>query len=160
MTLLIKNGRIITATEDFVGDILCEGEVIAEIAPQIEPSSGVEVLDATGKYVFPGFIDPHVHIYLPFMGSFAKDTYETASRAALEGGTTTLIEMCCPARSDDPLQSYELWLARAAKSACDYTFHMGVSRYDEDTAAQLREIVRSWHRILQSVFGLQRCFWN
>ena len=56
------------------------------------------MIDATGKYVFPGFIDPHVHIYLPFMGTFAKDTYETGSKAALVGGTTTLIEMCCPAR--------------------------------------------------------------
>ena len=55
------------------------------------------MIDATGKFVFPGFIDPHVHIYLPFMGTFAKDTYDTASRAALVGGTTTLIEMCCPA---------------------------------------------------------------
>ncbi len=54
------------------------------------------MIDATGKYVFPGFIDPHVHIYLPFMGTFSKDTYETGSRAALVGGTTTLIEMCCP----------------------------------------------------------------
>ena len=58
--------------------------------------SDAEVIDASGKYVFPGFIDPHVHIYLPFMGTFAKDTHETASRAALVGGTTTLIEMICP----------------------------------------------------------------
>ena len=56
-----------------------------------------------GKFVFPGFIDPHVHIYLPFMGTFAKDTYETASKAALVGGTTTLIEMCCPSRKEDAL---------------------------------------------------------
>ena len=58
------------------------------------------MIDATGKYVFPGFIDPHVHIYLPFMGTFAKDTHETASRAALVGGTTTFIEMICPGREE------------------------------------------------------------
>ena len=60
------------------------------------------MIDAAGKLVFPGFIDPHVHIYLPFMGTFAKDTYDTASRAALVGGTTTLIEMVCPARGRRP----------------------------------------------------------
>lgn len=142
MSLLIKNGRIITASEDFVGDILCEGEVITQIAPHINAGAGAEVIDASGKFVFPGFIDPHVHIYLPFMGTYAKDTYETASRAALVGGTTTLIEMCCPARNDDSLESYELWLSRAAQSACDYTFHMGVSRFDDQTESQLREIVK------------------
>ena len=71
-------------------------------------------IDAAGKFVFPGFIDPHVHIYLPFMGTFAKDTYDTASRAALVGGTTTLIEMVCPSRADDPLEAYELWKSKAA----------------------------------------------
>ncbi|HEX6963689.1 MAG TPA: amidohydrolase family protein, partial [Lacipirellula sp.] len=101
MSLLIQNGRIVTATDDFVGDVLIEGETIAAVGPQVSAPAGAEVIDASGKYVFPGFIDPHVHIYLPFMGTFAKDTYETASKAALVGGTTTLIEMCCPARGDD-----------------------------------------------------------
>ncbi|HYO26413.1 MAG TPA: dihydropyrimidinase [Lacipirellulaceae bacterium] len=97
-------------------------------------------MDATGKFVFPGFIDPHVHIYLPFMGTYAKDTYASASRAALVGGTTTLIEMCCPARGDDPVEAFELWLSKGAESACDYTFHMGVSRFDATTAEAIREI--------------------
>mgnify|MGYP001342184545 CR=1 FL=1 len=141
MALLIKNGRIITAADDFVGDILCDGEVITRIAPHIEAVPGAEVIDAAGKYVFPGFIDPHVHIYLPFMGTYAKDTYASASRAALVGGTTTLIEMCCPARNDEPLESFELWLSKTAESACDYTFHMGVSRFDALSESQLREIV-------------------
>ncbi|NOY30499.1 MAG: dihydropyrimidinase [Planctomycetes bacterium] len=141
MTLLIQNGRIITASDDFVGDILCEGEVVTQIGPHINAPKDAEVIDATGKYVFPGFVDPHVHIHLPFMGTHAKDTYDTASRAALVGGTTTLIEMCCPSRSDQPLEAFELWKSRAENSACDYSFHMGVSRFDDSTAAQLREIV-------------------
>ncbi len=141
MSLLIKNGRLVTATDDFVADILCEGEVITKIAPQIEASAGTEVIDATGKYVFPGFIDPHVHIHLPFMGTTAKDTYASASRAALVGGTTSLIEMCCPGREEEPLEAFELWKSKAADSACDYSFHMGVSRFDASTAEQLREIV-------------------
>ena len=141
MTLLVKNGRIITATDDFVGDILCEGEVISAIAPQLDAPDGAEIIDAEGKYVFPGFIDPHVHIYLPFMGTYAKDTYDSASRAALVGGTTALIEMCCPSRGEEPLEAFDLWKSKAAESACDYTFHMGVSRFDESAEAQLREIV-------------------
>ena len=78
---------------------LCENETITRIDRNIQPPPGAEVIDAKGKYVFPGFIDPHVHIYLPFMGTFAKDTHETASKAALVGGTTTFIEMICPARA-------------------------------------------------------------
>ena len=93
MALLIKGGRVITDADDFFADVLCDGETIREIAPHIEAPADAEVVDASGKYVFPGFIDPHVHIYLPFMGTYAKDTYETASRGALVGGTTSLIEM-------------------------------------------------------------------
>ena len=141
MTLLIQNGRILTASDDYIADILCQGEVIAQIAPHIDVPQQAEVVDAAGKYVFPGFIDPHVHVHLPFMGAYAKDTYETASRAALIGGTTTLLEMCCPSRDEDPLDAFALWKSKANHSACDYSFHMGVSRFDEQTASQLREIV-------------------
>jgi dihydropyrimidinase len=143
MSLLIKNGEIVTASERYVADIFCEGEMITRIDRNIAPPPGAEVIDATGKFVFPGFIDPHVHIYLPFMGTFSKDTYETGSKAALAGGTTTLIEMCCPSRQDEALAGFELWLAQAAgKSACDFTFHMGVTKFDANAEKQLREIVR------------------
>lgn len=143
MPLLIKNGEIITADSRYVADIYCENETITRIERDITPPAGTEVIEATGKYVFPGFIDPHVHIYLPFMGTYSKDTYETGSQAALVGGTTTLIEMCCPSRQDDPLAAFELWMSQAVgKSACDFTFHMGVTKFDDTTAAQLREIVQ------------------
>jgi dihydropyrimidinase len=143
MSLLIKNGEIITADSRYIADIYCEGETITKIDKDIAPPAGAEVIDATGKYVFPGFIDPHVHIYLPFMGTFSKDTYETGSQAALVGGTTTLIEMCCPARKDDTLAGFELWMSQAAgKSACDFTFHMGVTKFDDKSEGQLREIVK------------------
>jgi dihydropyrimidinase len=143
MSLLIKNGEIVTPSERYVADILCTDETIARIDRGIQPPAGAEVIDATGKFVFPGFIDPHVHIYLPFMGTLAKDDYVTGSRAALVGGTTTLIEMCCPARKEEALDGFELWLSHAAgKSACDFTFHMGVTKFDEKSEAQLREIVK------------------
>src|SRR5579862_8538043 len=132
MPLLVKNGEIVTADARYRGDLWCEGETITRIGPDMPAPAGAEVIDATGKYVFLGFIDPHVHIYLPFMGTFAKDTYVTASKAALVGGTTTLIEMCCPARADDALEGFELWMSQAVgKSACDFTFHMSVTKFDE-----------------------------
>src|SRR5262249_7995042 len=102
MALLIKNGDVVTADARYRADVGCEGETATTVGPNPRAPAGADVIDATGKFVFPGFIDPHVHIYLPFMGTFAKDSYETASRAALVGGTTTLIEMVCPARADDP----------------------------------------------------------
>ncbi len=144
MSLLIKNGQIVTATDSYRADIYCAGETISQIAEHIEaPSRSVRVIDAQGKYVFPGFIDPHVHVYLPFMGTFAKDTHQTASRAALVGGTTTLIEMICPSRAEEPWEAFELWSSKAAgNSACDYSFHMGVTKYDDRSEKQLREIVR------------------
>jgi dihydropyrimidinase len=78
------------------------------------------------------------------MGTYAKDTYETASVAALFGGTTTLIEMICPARAEEPMAAFELWRGKAeGKSACDFTFHMGVTRFDPAAESQFKEIVRA-----------------
>jgi dihydropyrimidinase len=142
MALLVKNGEIVTADARYRADVWCAGETITQIGSDLAAPAGAEVIDAAGRFVLPGFIDPHVHIYLPFMGTFAKDTYDTASRAALVGGTTTLIEMVCPSRGDDPLEAYELWKSKAVgRSACDYAFHMGVTRFDEGTPELLRRIV-------------------
>lgn len=143
MAILIKNGEIVTADSRYVADIYVESETITRIGRDLEVPSDAEVINAAGKYVFPGFIDPHVHIYLPFMATFAKDTHETASIAALIGGTTTYIEMCCPSRMDDPLEGYELWKSKAeGQSACDYSFHMSVTKFEQDTPEKLKEIVK------------------
>lgn len=142
MPLLIRNADIITADSRCQADIYIENESITRIGKGLEAPPDAEVIDASGKLVFPGFIDPHVHIYLPFMATFAKDTHETASIAALIGGTTTFIEMCCPNRNDDALEGYHLWKSKAdGGSACDYTFHMAVTKFTDQTEAQLREIV-------------------
>ena len=142
MPLLIKNGEIVTAESRFKADIYVENEQVSKIGTNIETPPNTEKIDAAGKLIFPGFIDPHVHIYLPFMATFAKDTHETGSIAALVGGTTTYIEMCCPSRNDDALEGYELWKSKAAgSSACDYAFHMSVTKYDDKTESQLKQIV-------------------
>ena len=143
MALLIKGGEIVTAESRSRGDIFIEDETITRIGLDLTAPPGTEVIDATGKLVFPGFIDPHVHIHLPFMATFAKDTHATASKAALIGGTTTFIEMCCPSRNEDALDGYNTWKHKAeGNSACDYAFHMAVTCFDSKTEAHLREIVR------------------
>ncbi len=142
MSILIKDGEIVTGSSRYVADIYCEGETITRIDKNIEPPAGCEVIDATGKFVFPGFIDPHTHIYLPFMGTFAKETYDTGTKAALIGGTTTIFDMCVPGRDMDPAEGFALWQEQArGKAACDYTFHMGVTKFDATSDSQLREIV-------------------
>ena len=142
MSLLIQNGQIVTAERQYTADIYIEDEIITSIGTHLEVPEGTRTIDASGKYVFPGFIDPHVHVYLPFMGTFAKDTHATASQAALIGGTTTYIEMLAPAGSDSLQGGWNLWTGRAAgHSACDYTFHIGVTRWDQGTEATLRELV-------------------
>lgn len=144
MSLLIKNGEIVTGDSRYVADIWCEGETITRIDKNIDPPAGAEVIDATGKYVFPGFIDPHTHIYLPFMGTYSKDTYETGTKAAIAGGTTTIFDMCCPSRAMEPSEGFATWREQAeGKAACDYTFHMGVTKFDASSEKQLREIVAS-----------------
>lgn len=148
MALLIKGGRVITAADDYLADIYCAGETITRIEPSIDPRSipakDVETIDAKGKYVFPGFIDPHVHIHLPFMGTYAADDYESASKAALAGGTTTLIEMICPGPSDEPFDAFQLWKSKAdGIAAVDYTFHMSVVRFEPEIRDQFRKIVAS-----------------
>ncbi len=142
MHLLIQHGEIVTATATEMADVLCcDGKIIA-IGPNLTAPADAQIIDARGHLIFPGFIDPHVHIYLPFMGTFAADDYASASRAALMGGTTTLIEMCCPSRADDPREAIALWKSKAAGiSSCDYTFHMGMTRFDESSAELMKHII-------------------
>lgn len=143
MTLLIRNGEVVTSAGRSVRDILCEGERIAKIERGIEPPAGAEIIEASGKYVFPGFIDSHCHVYLPLKAVCTKDTYETASRAALLGGTTCLIDFCSPERDQDPLDALAIWDSKSrGQSACDFTYHLAVVRYDARIENQLREVVR------------------
>ena len=143
MGLLVKGGKIVTADSNFVGDIYCEGEQVTMIGSDLSAGPSDTVIDAKDKYVFPGFIDPHTHIYLPFMGTFSKDTYESGTIAALCGGTTTLIDFVLPERTEAPLHALDTWRSKAeGKACCDYTFHMGVTHFDKQVESELREIVK------------------
>ncbi len=159
MPLLIKNGHLIGADTEAFADLYCEGETITRIGRDLEVPPGTEVIDATGKLVFPGFIDPHTHLHLPFMGTCAKDDYVSGTQAALLGGTTTLFEMICPPRSMGAGEGYETWLAQAeGKAACDYAHHMGVTRFDAGTADELREIVKRGTASLKVFLAYQGAF--
>lgn len=143
MALLIKNGRVITSDTDRIADVLVEGELITKVGVSIE-CPGAEIIDACGKYVFPGFIDPHVHIHLPFMGTNAIDDHASATKAALAGGTTTLIEMICPGPDDEPKAAFEEWKALAeAGACCDFSFHLSVVRFDDVAKQQIRDLVEN-----------------
>ena len=102
MSILIKNGRVITATDDYVADILVEGEQVVAIGRNLN-ADAERVIDASGKLVFPGGIDPHVHLDMPFMGTFSSDTYATGTRAALHGGTTMVIDFILQTQGDRKL---------------------------------------------------------
>ena len=147
MPLLVKNGRIITATDDFKANVYAEDETITRIEADLDPASlpkDTEEIDATGKYVFPGFIDPHVHVHLPVMGNNARDDHASASRAALAGGTTTILEMICPTADDEPLAAFETWSQLAQGGCCcDYGFHLAMVRFDDLAWSQVHELLAS-----------------
>jgi dihydropyrimidinase len=146
MALLIRDGEIVTASERYHGDVLCEGEQIARIAPTItngELPPETTILDAKGKLVFPGFIDPHTHVYLPVSGTEARDDFASATRAALLGGTTCIFDFIGPAKDETPLSALEAWEGRAeGQACCDVGFHLAVTRLDAETEPEIRSIVR------------------
>jgi dihydropyrimidinase len=146
MGLLVKNGEIITDGQRYHADIWCEGETITRIGKDLDAPPDATVIDASGRYVFPGVIDPHTHIYLPFMGTYAKDTYTTGSKAALLGGTTCLIDFVIPGKKDSPLAALDTWNSHSeGKSACDFAYHLAVTGFDPAAESEIREIVNKGH---------------
>jgi dihydropyrimidinase len=141
MSLLIKNGRIVTATDDFRGDIFIEGETVSAVGRDLGMTADTTI-DATGLLVMPGGIDPHVHLDMPFMGTFSSDTHETGTRAALFGGTTTVIDFVLQTQGHSLKEALTQWNGRAAGTAVgDYSFHMAVTDFNDGTRAEIKEMV-------------------
>src|SRR6476659_5083157 len=131
MSVLIKNGRVITATDDYIADIFIEGETITAIGRELNVQTD-KVIDATGKLVMPGGIDPHVHLDMPFMGTYSSDNYETGTRAALFGGTTTVIDFILQKQGNSLHAALQEWQSRATGNTfSDYSFHMAVTDFNE-----------------------------
>ena len=111
MGLLIKNGTVVTAEKSFPADILIEGETIKELRPGIPAASGDKVLDASGMLLFPGGIDPHTHLDMPFGGTQSSDDFETGTRAAAIGGTTTIVDFAIQGRGTRMRDALDTWFS-------------------------------------------------
>ncbi len=130
MTTLIKNGRIVTASDDYVADILINGETIGLIGRNLSISTDKKI-DATGKFVIPGAIDPHVHMELPFGGTVSSDDFESGTRAAAFGGTTSIIDFAIQYHGKTFEQTLDDWDAKAqGRCAIDYSYHLAVTEYE------------------------------
>lgn len=141
MATLIKNGRIITASEDCIADILIEGETIKAIGKNLSEEAD-KTIDASGLLVMPGGIDPHVHLEMPFMGTFSSDTYETGTKAALFGGTTTVIDFILQKQGNSLRAAFDEWNGRANGNAVgDYSFHMAVTDFNDSTKGEIKEMI-------------------
>ena len=147
MTTLIKGGTVVSSTGADPAEVLIDGEQIAavlspgsDIAAAAEQSA--EVIDATGRLVVPGGVDVHTHMELPFGGTFASDTFETGTRAAAWGGTTTIVDFAVQKAGENVRECLDAWMAKAeGNCAVDYGFHMVIGGVDNDSLKEMDLLV-------------------
>ncbi len=141
MSILIKNGHIITASENYIADVYTEGEKIVAIGKNLDYKAE-KVIDATDKLVFPGGIDPHVHLDMPFMGTYSSDDYETGTRAALHGGTTMVIDFILQTQGDSLHNALKTWQQKSqGKAIGDYSYHMAVTDFNDEVAKEVVQMI-------------------
>lgn len=141
MSTLIRGGTVVTATDTYRGDVLIEGETITTIGTNID-SSKHDVVDASGAYVFPGGIDPHTHLDMPFGGTVTADDFESGTRAAAMGGTTTIVDFALHTRGKSLKEALDTWHEKAAGKACiDYAFHLTIADGREETMAEIPRMI-------------------
>jgi len=141
MSILIKNGHVVTASESYIADIYIEGEQIIAIGKNLNYKPD-KVIDATGKLVLPGGIDPHVHLDMPFMGTYSSDDYETGTRAALHGGTTMVIDFILQTQGDTLHNALKTWQQKSkGKAIGDYSYHMAVTDFNNDVAKEVVQMI-------------------
>ena len=141
MSFLIKNGTVITASDTYKADVYIEGESIHTIGKDLKMPAD-KVIDATGMLIFPGGIDPHVHLAMPFMGTFSSDDYSTGTLAALHGGTTTVIDFILQTQGKSLAHALDAWRGRALGNCYgDYSFHIAVTDFNESTSREVRKMV-------------------
>ncbi|HET7378007.1 MAG TPA: dihydropyrimidinase [Anaerolineae bacterium] len=141
-TLLIKNGRIVTATDDYVADVYVEGETIKAIGMNL-PMQADKTFDATGQYVIPGGIDVHTHIDLPFGGTNSADDFETGTIAAAHGGTTTIVDFAVQSKGTSMQQAFETWQKKAyGKAAVDFGLHLILTEFTDQLAPDMDTMIK------------------
>ncbi len=143
MGVLIKGGTVVNAHQTVNADVYCDADRIVAVGKDLEVPSGTETIDADGKLVMPGGIDPHTHFELLFMGTVSRDDFFSGTAAGLAGGTTTTIDMCIPDPGQSLLEGVSVWKQRAEKAAADYSFHVAVSSWSPRVGEEMGEIVKS-----------------
>ena len=143
MSVLIKNGRVITAVDDYFADIFIKNETVTLIGEKLDIEAD-EVIDASGKYLIPGGLDPHTHLDMPFGGTTSADDFETGTRAAAHGGTTTLIDFAIQSKGHSTLEALDTWHAKAdGKTAIDYGFHMIVTDLEDNRVHEMKMLANA-----------------
>ena len=141
MRTLIKGGTVVNADASTRADVLVDGEVIALLGADLDIEAD-RAIDASGKLVIPGAIDVHTHMELPFGGTFAKDTFETGTRAAAFGGTTTIIDFAVQSKGKSLREGLDAWHAKAeGKATIDYGFHMIMSDVTDESLSEMDQLV-------------------
>ena len=145
--ILLKNGIVVNSKKSFVADILIDGEKIKKVAKNIKvpgsQSSTVQVIDCKGKYIFPGFIDGHTHFDLSVAGTTTIDDFASGTKAAVSGGTTTIIDYGTQYHGETLKQGLKNWLDKAKDGvSCDFGVHMSISEMNDKVRSEIKEMVK------------------
>ena len=143
MRLLIANGTIVTSENTFESDVLCEDGKIIEIGENIKTTSD-RTIDASGKIIMPGGIDPHTHMELPFMGTVASESFYSGTAAGAAGGNTMIIDFVIPDPRENLIEAYKKWRGWAEKAATDYSFHVAITWWDESVKNDMGTLVEKY----------------
>lgn len=144
MNILIQNGKIVTSDKTFIADIFISEGKISQIGNSLTIHAKIDkIIDAKGFYIFPGGIDPHVHMHLPTPAGPSSDDFETGSKAALFGGTTTLLDFVTPKKGQSLTEALAQRIEEARNSHCDYSFHVSPIEWTENTEKEINECVKA-----------------
>jgi dihydropyrimidinase len=144
MTILLRGGTAVDAMRSRRADVLIGGERIAAVGPDLEAPAGSEIIDTGGCLIMPGGIDPHTHMEFHFMGMVTADDFESGTKAALSGGTTTIIDMCVPDPRQPLVDAYRDWRARSERAASDYGYHMSITWWSDQVSAEMETCVKEY----------------
>src|SRR5881397_1718836 len=140
---IIANGKVVTATDTYLADIAISAGKIEVVGQNLPRQNAARVLEAAGKYVFPGGIDVHTHLDMPFGGTTSADDFETGTRAAAFGGTTTLIDFAIQYKGQSLRTAFDTWMKKASqKAVCDYAFHCIITELGDTQLKEMNALVR------------------